>query len=41
MVKQISENASEVHFNDVSELNEKETKEYSYDFFKKLLKHLK
>jgi len=41
VVKQISENASEVHFNDVSELNEKETKEYSYDFFKKLLKHLK
>ena len=40
VVKQISENASEVHFNDVSELNEKETKEYSYDFFKKLLKHL-
>ena len=40
VVKKISENASEVHFNDVSELNEKETKEYSYDFFKKLLKHL-
>ena len=41
VVKQISENASEVHFNDVSELNETETKEYSYDFFKNLLKHLK
>jgi len=41
VVKKISENESEVHFNDVSELNEKETKEYSYDFFKKLLKHFK
>jgi len=41
VVKQISENESEVYFNDVSELNETETKEYSYDFFKNLLKHLK
>jgi len=41
VVKQVSENKSEVYFNDVSELNETETKEYSYDFFKKLLKHLK
>jgi len=41
VVKQISENESEVYFNDVSELNETETKEYSYDFFKNLLEHLK
>jgi len=41
VVKKISENESEVYFNDVSELNETETKEYSYDFFKNLLKHLK
>jgi len=41
VVKKISENESEVYFNDVSELNETETKEYSYDFFKNLLEHLK
>ena len=36
-LKEIEENKTEVYFSDVAEENEKETKEYSYDFFKMIL----
>jgi len=38
LLKSISKNKTEVYFNDISELNEKETKEFSYVFFEKILK---
>jgi len=41
MVKPISTSYTEVYFNDVSELDEKETKEFSYDFFSKLANQFK
>jgi len=41
IVKQKSANQTEVYFNDVSELNEKETKDFSYDFFRKVVEQFK
>jgi len=35
-LKQLSENSTEVYFNDISEENNSDTKEYSYDLFKKI-----
>jgi len=37
-LKEISQNLTEVYFNDVSEAYEKETKEFSYDFLGKIQK---
>jgi len=37
-LKEIKNNLTEVYFNDISELNEQETKEYSYDFLGKIQK---
>jgi len=37
-LKQLKDNLTEVYFNDISELNEKETKEFSYDFLKRIQK---
>ena len=35
-LKQVSENFTEVYFNDISEENNSDTKEYNYDLFKKI-----
>jgi len=40
-IKQISKDLTEVYFHDVSEINEKDTKEFSYEFFTKLSNLLK
>jgi len=37
-LKQINENTTEVYFSDISELNEKETKEFSYEFLERIQK---
>jgi len=37
-LKSINETTTEVYFNDISEANESETKEFSYDFFRKVQK---
>jgi len=39
-VKQISNKSTEVYFNDISEENETETKQYSFDLFKEISKNL-
>jgi len=40
-LKEIPNSKTEVYFNDISELNEKETKQFSYDFFNKVLEQFK
>jgi len=40
-LKSIGEETTEVYFNDISELNEQETKDFSFEFFQNLLRHLK
>jgi len=40
-LKSIGEETTEVYFNDISELNEQETKNFSFEFFQNLLRHLK
>ena len=35
-LKEVTKNKTEIYFNDLSEVNEIETKEYSYDFFRKI-----
>ena len=37
-LKQIKENVTEVYFNDISEINAIETKEFSYDLLKRIRK---